>query len=160
MPSFVYPDKPEYTEAFNTLVHYGLVESDGGKYPTLPLAGQAYAAYGLFGLLTIPFVTFFGFFLVMRKLGWQLYRNVYAIFFLCSFVFVYASQGDFGQYAGAALRSFPLFAILFWLIGQSFRLRLRLRRGTFRSRPSIPGRKSARQFALQRNGGKVVNDQR
>lgn len=130
LPSFIYPEKPEYTEAFNTLVYYGLVDPSGGKFPTLPLAGQAYAAYGLLGLFTIPFITFFGFLLVLKKLGWQLYRNIYAIFFFCSFVLVYANQGDFGQYAGAALRNFPLFAIVFWLIALSYRVRLR------RPRPS------------------------
>lgn len=128
VPSFIYPSKPEYSEAYNTLVRYGLVNPiGGGKAPTLPLAGQAYAGYGLFGLLTIPFVTFLGFLLVVKKLGWQLYRNVYAIFFFCSFVLVYANQGELGQYAGTALRHFPLFAIVFWLIGQTFRLRLRSR---------------------------------
>lgn len=124
VPSFIYPNKPEYTEAFNTLVHYQLVDPAGGKFPTLPLAGQAYAAYGVWGLLTIPFITFLGLLLVMKKLGWQLYRNVYAIFFFCDFVIVYVSQGDFGQYAGVALRSFPLFAVVFWLIGKSYRVRL------------------------------------
>lgn len=127
VPSFIYRNKPEYIEAYNTLVHFRLVDPAGGKFPTLPLAGQAYAAYGVWGLLTIPFITFLGFLLVMKKLGWQLYRNVYAIFFLCDFVFVYVSQGDFGQYAGAALRSLPLFAVVFWLIGKSYRLRLRRR---------------------------------
>lgn len=124
VPSFIYPNKPEYIESFNTLVHYGLVDPRGGKFPTLPLAGQAYAAYGGWGLLTIPFITFFGFLLVLKKLGWRLYRNVYAIFFFCNFVIVYVNQGDFGQYAGAALRNFPLFAVVFWLIGKSYRMRL------------------------------------
>ena len=127
-PSFIYPNKPKYTEAYTTLVHFGLVDPEGGKFPTLPLAGQAYAAYGVWGLLTIPFLTFLGLLLVMKKLGWQLYRNIYAIFFLCDFVVVYVSQGDFGQYAGASLRGFPLFAALFWAIGKSYPIRLRKRR--------------------------------
>ena len=116
VPSFIYPDKPQYTEAFNTLVYYDLVNPDGGKFPTLPLAGQTYAAYGVPGLLIIPFVTFFVFFLVLKKLGWQLHRNIYAIFFFCSFVVVYVNQGSFGQYMGASLRNFPLLAVAFLLI--------------------------------------------
>lgn len=127
MPSFIYPNKPEYSEAYNTLVHYGLVDPEGGKFPTLPLAGQAYAGYGVSGLLTIPFITFLGVLLVMKKLGWQLHRNIYAIFFFCNFVVVYVGQGDFGQYAGAALRGFPAFAVVFWSIGKSYQIRLRRR---------------------------------
>lgn len=124
VPSFVYPDKPQYTEAYKTLVHYHLVDPAGGKFPTLPLAGQAYATYGFLGVLVIPFTTFFGFLLIVKKLGWHLCRNVYAIFFFCDFVIVYVGQGDFGQYAGASLRAFPLFAIMFFLIDRCYRIRV------------------------------------
>lgn len=124
-PSFIYPDKPEDNEAYLTLVYYGLVDPEGGKFPTLPLAGQAYAGYGYPGLLAIPFFTFLAFLLAIKKLGWQLYRNIYAIFFFCDFVIVYANQGDFSQYMGEILRNFPLFALVFWLIAQGARIRLR-----------------------------------
>jgi hypothetical protein len=157
VPSFIYPNKPEYTEAYNTLLYYGLIHPWSGEFPTLPLAGQAYAGYGLLGLLTIPFITFFGFLLVVKKLGWQLYRNVYAIFFFCSFVLVYVGQGDFGQYAGAALRSFPLFAIVFWLVGQTFRFRPR-----FRLRSPLPPaeRNHPAQLALRQDWESTFNDRR
>jgi hypothetical protein len=150
LPSFIYPSKPKYTEAYETLVYYGLIDPRGGKYPTLPLAGQSYAAYGVTGLLIIPFVTFLGFLLVVKKLGWNLQRNVYAIFFLCDFVVVYANQGELGQYAGTALRDFPLCALVFWLVKASYRLLLfdrlhaqRSVRGAYRtsaSRLAIEGR--------------------
>ncbi len=124
VPSFINPDKPEYVEAYHTLVHYRLIHPAGGKFPTLPLAGQSYAAYGWPGVVLIPFFTFLVLFLVLKKLGWNLHQNIYAIFFLCSFVLIYVSQGDFGQYAGAVLRNFPLFAAVFWLIHVSYRMRI------------------------------------
>lgn len=124
VPSFINPGKPEYIEAYHTLVHYRLIHPAGGKFPTLPLAGQSYAAYGWPGVVLIPFFTFLVFFLVLKKLGWNLHQNIYAIFFLCSFVLIYANQGDFGQYAGAVLRNFPLFAAVFWLIHLSYRMRI------------------------------------
>ena len=127
IPSSLYAGKPEYTEAYNTLVHYGLIHPDGGKFPTVPLAGQAYAGYEFGGLMIIPVLTFFAFLLIVKKLGWQLYRNVYAIFFFCTFVIVYASQGDFGQYMVATFRNFPLFAVVFWLLARCYRLRPRRR---------------------------------
>jgi hypothetical protein len=122
LPSFISPNKPKFTEAYQTLVYYGLIDPRGGKYPTLPLAGQSYAAYGVPGLLVIPFVTFFGFLLVIKKLGWNLHRNVYAIFFFCDFVVVYANQGELGQYAGATLRNFPMYAAVFLLVKGWYRL--------------------------------------
>jgi hypothetical protein len=124
VPRVINPRKPENTEAYKTLVHYGLVDPEGGKFPTLPLAGQAYAAYGWIGVLTIPFLTFIAFLAVIKKLGWQLYRNIYGIFFLCTFVIVYVSQGDFGQYMEATLRDFPLFALAFILIARVCHMRL------------------------------------
>lgn len=100
VPSFVAPTKPQYPEAYYTLVEYGLINPAGGKYPTLPLAGQASAAYGLVGLVTIPLATFLMVLLGIKKWGWQLDRNVYATFVLCQFVVVFVNQGDFGQYMG------------------------------------------------------------
>ncbi len=123
VPGFLLPGKPEFIEAYHTLVHYRLIDPQGGKFPTLPLAGQSYAAYGWVGVALIPFFTFLAFFLAVRKLGWNLYQNVYAIFFLCSFVLIYSSQGDFGQYMGAVLRNFPLLTVVFYLIRLSYRLR-------------------------------------
>jgi len=52
----------------------------------------------------------------VKKLGWTLYRNVFAIFFFCVFVVVYANQGELGQYADAVLRGFPLLAATLWLV--------------------------------------------
>ena len=124
LPRFIDPDKPIYVESYHILVDLGLINPAGGKYPTLPLAGQAYAGYGLLGVVLIPFLTFLCFLLVLKKLGWSLYRNVYAIFFFCEFIVVYANQGSFGQYVGAVLRSFPLFVLTFWLLGLFSRVRL------------------------------------
>lgn len=116
LPRFINPDKPEYTNAFLITVRLGLQDWENGKFPTVPLVAQAYAGYGYGGLLAIPFVTFVVFLLALKKLGWKLYRNVYAIFFFCDFVVVYANQGTLGQYAGSILRSFPLLALVFWLL--------------------------------------------
>lgn len=145
VPSVLDPGKPKYTDAFTTLVHYGLVSPTGGQYPTLPLAGQAYAGYGWWGLAVIPMVTFAGFLLVLKKVGWQLNRNVYAIFFLCEYVVTGVHQGSFGQLAGATLRGVPLFVIVFWGVAQLSRLRFR------RVRPVTEG--SVSVTAIGRNFG-------
>ena len=125
LPKFIYPNKPKYDEGYHILVDLGLINPAGGKYPTVPLAGQVYAGYGWVGVAIIPFFTFLLFLVAIKKIGWNLYRNVFAIFFFSEFVIVYAGQGDLGQYAGAVLRSFPLFIIVFWLLVAASRLRWR-----------------------------------
>lgn len=124
LPRSVFPDKPKYIESYYTLVRLGLIQPDGGKHPTLPLAGQAYAAYGWLGVMIIPFGTFLLFLLVLKKLGWNLKRNVFAIFFFCEFVVVYANQGDFGQYMGAAGRNFPVLGAVFFVLLFASRVRV------------------------------------
>lgn len=127
LPRFLYPDKPKFNEDYLIVGHLGLINWDGGKYPTVPLVAQAYAGYGMVGLLLIPFFTFLGFLLALKKLGWNLRRNIYAIFFLCDFVIVYANQGDLSQYAGAVLRNFPLLALVFWFLTLAYALTSKLR---------------------------------
>ena len=125
LPSFIYPDKPRYIESYRLLVHLGLINPEGGKYPTVPLVAQSYAGFGVVGLLLIPFLTFLGYLLALKKLGWKLYRNVFTTFFFCVFTVVYANQGDFGQYAGSVLRGFPLLAAVLWLLMRIAHVRIR-----------------------------------
>lgn len=116
IPRVLYPDKVDYPPAFDILLKYGWIDPEGGKFPTLPIAGQAYAAFGLLGVAMICFGATFTLLLVWKKLSGGLSRNVFSIFFFCQFIVVYASQGSLGQYVGAALRYFPVFAVIFWLM--------------------------------------------
>ena len=129
LPSFIYPNKPQVSEAYVILVHYGLVDPAGGKYPTLPLAGQAYAGFGFPGPLYCRSL-FPRAFLALKKFGWDLHRNVFAIFIFSEFIVVYASQGDLIQYAGLVLRVMPEFVLVFWLLQVFSRLRMRRRTPT------------------------------
>ena len=116
VPSFINPEKPQDEESYTILVDLGLINPAGGKFPTLPLVGQAYAGYGFVGILIIPFATFLVFLLALKKITGGLWRNIYSIFFFCQFVIVYANQGDLHQYADEVLRAFPVFTVLFWCI--------------------------------------------
>ncbi len=124
VPSMFYPNKPNFSDAYSILVHFGLVDPAGGKYPTLPLAGQAFAAYGFLGVAVIPFFAFLAVFIALKKFAWQLYQNVFGVFVLCEFVIVYASQGDMAQYVGLVIRALPVFFLTFWLLGRGPRFRL------------------------------------
>jgi hypothetical protein len=124
LPKIIYPDKPRYIEDYHIVVDLGLISPAGGKFPTVPLAGQAYAGYGVVGVLLIPFFTFLVFLVGYKKLGWNLYRNVYAIFFFMQFLIVYAGQGDLSQYARFVLRNALLFFAVFWLLRHLSHVRL------------------------------------
>jgi len=89
------------------------------------LLAQSYAGYGVVGVVLIPLLTFTAFLLALRKLGWNLHRNVFGIFFFCVFIVVYANQGDLSQYAGSVLRNFPLLAALLWWLTRICRVRIR-----------------------------------
>jgi hypothetical protein len=127
LPTFIYPEKPRLPQSYDIVVRLGLVKLGGGIYPTVPLLAQSYAGYGVAGLLIIPFLTFVVFLLTIKKLGWHLYRNVYAIFFSCMFIVVYGNQGDLGHYASTALRSFPTLAVVLWLLAHAFSVRVKLK---------------------------------
>jgi hypothetical protein len=125
LPSFVYPNKPREIEGYKLLVQLGLIDPEGGKYPTVPILAQSYAGYGIVGLLIIPFLAFLGLLLALKKLGWTLYRNVFGIFFFCAFTVVYANQGGLAEYAGSVLRNFPLLAAVLWLAIRFHDLRIK-----------------------------------
>lgn len=120
VPRILDPGKPEYVEGYRILLDLGLISRHAGKYPTLPLAGDAYSAFGLAGVLPVAFMTFMALFLVMKAIGWSLYRNVYAIFFFCQFVVFQASEGTLSQYAAEVLRTVPLLLIVFWIARHSY----------------------------------------
>jgi hypothetical protein len=125
LPRFIYPNKPRYFNSYHIVVDLGLITPAGGKYPTVPLAGQVYAGYGMAGVFVIPFLTFLIFLLLLKKLGWNLYRNIYAIYFFVVFVFIGAGQDSFGQFTGSALRGLPLFTIVFWILVEVSRVQWR-----------------------------------
>ena len=127
VPRFINSDKPLYIESFNILYHYALIGPLDGRFPTLPLAGQAYAAYGIAGVLIISFLIFLVFLGALKKIGYRLHYNPYTIFFFCQFLVVYVSQGDFSQYVGFILRNAPLFIMVFLIVSLFWRLRIRVR---------------------------------
>ncbi len=111
-PSFIAPNKPVITEGNQIVCRLGLVPSSFIGFPPVPIVAQVYAGYGLLGLFVFPFFTFFVFLLVLKKVGWSLYRNIYGIFFFSSFVFINAAQWSLSQYVGATLRGMPLLAFM------------------------------------------------
>ena len=124
IPSVIYPDKPRFSDGYYILARFGLIDPSGGKFPTVPLAGQAYAGYGFIGLAVISLVVFLSVLLALKKFGWTLYRNVFAIFMFSEFIVVYAGQGDLTQYVALVVRVIPEVSLVFWVLCILPRLRL------------------------------------
>jgi len=127
LPRELYLNKSKYIEGYHILVKLDLINPVGGKYPDVPIAAQVYAGYGMMGVLLIPFITFTGFILALKKVGWNLYRNVYAIFVFCDFIIVYSNDADLNAYWGFVLRSLPLFILIFWVLDRFSRIYWRRR---------------------------------
>lgn len=106
VPHFIEPNKPD-PNAFVILSHQGWVSTSGGKYPTLPMAGELYAALGMTGTF-LAFPIFLAYMLMMKKIGWNLYGNVFSVFIFGCFSF-HMFDWNLAQISGQMLRGFPIF---------------------------------------------------
>jgi len=115
LPTFIDPDKPALPVAFTILEQQGLTNSSHGHYPTLPPAGEVYALFGMTGVLIIPFAVFLIYALILKKIGWALYGNVFSIFILMSST-MNAFQNGLQAFIGSMFRTIPaLFLTVFCL---------------------------------------------
>jgi hypothetical protein len=135
IPHIIYGAKLPFSTAYYILLQLGFVSVDSGKSPTLPIAGELYANGGMIEVFFGALIVFAIYFMVLKKLAWDLRRNVFAIFFFVDFTFVYASQGAVEQYINAALREFPTFAVIILLLRYT---RLVSRNDGVPSKPALP----------------------
>ncbi len=110
LPKFIDPDKPKITNDLLILQREGLTNGSHGGYPTLPFAGEIYAAFGILGVIFVFSLVFFAFVLALKKLGWNLYQNVFSIFILCTQIFK-INEADLGHFLGTIFRDLPLLAL-------------------------------------------------
>jgi hypothetical protein len=123
-PSFLVDKTGINGSPFDITVYYGLQPVwSGNKSPTVPLLGQMYCIYGPIKGILSTFLVFFFTLLGLKKVGWNLDRNVFAIFFFCQFVFPFASQGVFEQYMDFLFRYLPEFVVIFYVLQRLPRLR-------------------------------------
>lgn len=123
-PSFLVDKTGLNASPFEITVHYGFQPVwSGNKNPTVPLLGQMYCVYGPIKGLISTFLIFFVTMLGLKKVGWNLDRNIFAIFFFCQFVFPFASQGVFEQYVDFLFRYLPEFTVIFYVLQKFPRLK-------------------------------------
>ena len=121
LPRFLYSKKSTISQADEVTWELGLRKFGVIGFPTVPLLGHAFAALGWFGVLVIPFYMFIILFLILKKIGWHLYQNIYAVFFLVPLL-VNVHQWTHTQYVYRLLREFPLLIILLLLISGAYKV--------------------------------------
>ncbi|MGC1296496.1 MAG: hypothetical protein WA869_15790 [Alloacidobacterium sp.] len=127
LPKAIDPDKPQEIVGFTIVTGLGLSSPRQGGYPTVPMAAIVYAAYGLPGVLVIPFLTFLLYLLVLKKVGWDLRSNVFAIYILAYWVISIAWQ-DLAHFEGLIVRDIPLTCLIVLAIKWVYELRTQQQR--------------------------------
>ena len=121
MPRFLYSKKSTISQADEITWALGLRKYGVIGFPTVPLVGHAFAAVGWVGVLFVPFYMFIILFLILKKVGWNLYQNIFAIFFLVPLL-VNVHQWTHTQYVYRLLREFPLLIILLLLLSGIYKM--------------------------------------
>jgi hypothetical protein len=89
---------------------YGVV-----GFPTVPLIACSFAATKWFGLAFVPLLVFVLLFLFLKKIGANIYQNVFSIFFFVP-ILLNAHQWSYPQYIVRLFRTFPIQIILLLMI--------------------------------------------
>jgi hypothetical protein len=121
LPRFLYTKKSTISQADEVTWELGLRKFGVIGFPTVPLVGHSFAALGWFGVLVVPFYMFIILFLILKKVGWDLRENIYAIFFLTPLI-VNVHQWTHTQYVYRLLREFPLLILLLLLISGVYKI--------------------------------------
>jgi len=121
LPRFLYSKKSTISQADEVTWELGLRKFGVIGFPTVPLVGHAFAALGWAGVFFVPFYMFIILFLILKKIGWRLHQNIYAIFFLVPLV-VNVHQWTHTQFIYRLLREFPLLVLLLLFISGVFKI--------------------------------------
>ena len=112
LPKFLVPDKPTETNAYTILVHEGYVPVySTGHYPTLPYSGEIYLIFGWPGVIAGSFALLFLYFLALKKIGWNLYCNIFSVFLFGSSLY-HSNEMSLQDFIGQIIRDFPIFVLL------------------------------------------------
>jgi hypothetical protein len=87
LPSFIYPEKDTIALGDKLRWEYNLKRYGHISFSTAPLICNAYSVGKNIGVFVLCFYIFTILFLILKKINWNLYENVFAIFFLIPLVF-------------------------------------------------------------------------
>lgn len=121
LPRFLYSQKSTISQADEVTWELGLRKFGVIGFPTVPLIGHSFAAMGWLGVLFVPFYMFIILFLILKKVGWELHQNIFAIFFLTPLI-INVHQWTHTQYVYRLLREFPLLILLLLFICGAYKI--------------------------------------
>jgi hypothetical protein len=107
LPGFIYPEKDTIALGDKLRWEYGLKKSGRISFSTAPLISNAYSVGKNIGVFILCFYIFLVLFLILKKINWNLYENVFAIFFFMPLVFAIHEKSH-GGFIMIMLREMPV----------------------------------------------------
>ncbi|MBN1481479.1 hypothetical protein EH223_03865 [candidate division KSB1 bacterium] len=115
LPSFINPNKRSISLGDQITWELGLRKYGVVGFPTVPVIASSFAAKKWLGVLVVPFFIFLLLFLFLKKVGADIRRNVFSIYFIVP-ILVGAHEWSHSQYIVRLFRLFPVQIILLLLI--------------------------------------------
>ena len=113
LPGFIYPNKDTIAIGDRLRWLYGLKKYGLIGFSTAPLISNGYAVGKHAVVFLLCFYIFVILFLVLKKVGWNLYENVFAIFFLFPLI-IGIHQFSHDQFITKLFREIPVGILCFW----------------------------------------------
>ncbi|MBN1558893.1 hypothetical protein JW998_01495 [candidate division KSB1 bacterium] len=115
LPGFMNPNKSIISLEDQITWELGLRKYGVVGFPTVPLIACSFAATKWIGLAFIPLIVFTLLFIVIKKIGSNIDRNVFAIFFIVP-ILLNAHQWSYSQYIVRIFRIYPVQIVILLLI--------------------------------------------
>lgn len=113
LPGFIYPEKDTIALGDKLRWEYGLKKYGQISFAVAPLISNAYSVGKNIGVFILCFYIFLVLFLILKKINWNLYENVFAIFFFMPFVFA-IHQFSHGQFISRMFREMLVQMVIFY----------------------------------------------
>jgi len=107
LPGFLYPGKDTIPTGDKLRWEYGLKKYGQISFTTAPLICNAYSVGIGVAVFSLCFYIFLLLFLLFKKINWNLYENVYAIYFFVPFIFG-IHQFSHDQFITKIFRELPI----------------------------------------------------
>jgi len=113
LPSFIYPNKNTIAIGDKLRWEYNLKEYGQISFTTAPLISNGYAIGKNLGVFILCLYIFLVLFLIFKKINWNLYENVFTIYFFIPFI-IGIHQLSHHHFITKFFREIPINIIVLW----------------------------------------------
>lgn len=135
LPHILYPDKPLFSDQDQLTWKLGIRRYGVVGFPVVPLVAESYAIYGWISVILVPFFVFFVLLLALKKLGWSLQDDIFAIFFLVQLA-LGVHQFSLEQWVSFLSRDVSVVVVAIYLL----QILTRIKMGARPSSSTVPSR--------------------